>query len=95
MCCINQINIVEKNEHLCASNATAMFLNIDTEEVMAVPLISSDTKLVKHTKHFPIKQLIRASHLLMKHNVLPFGNTYHRQKDGTDIGAPPSTDWAT
>ena len=47
-----------------------MFPNIDKKEVMTVPLISYETKLVKHTKNFPIKQLIRASHLLMKHNVL-------------------------
>ena len=89
---INQINIVEKNEYLCDADATAMFPSIDTEEGMAALLISYETKLVKHTKNLPIKQLIRASHLLMKHNMFRSGNTYYRQKDGTAIGAPPATD---
>ena len=72
-----------------------MLSNIDTEGGLAALLISYEIKLVKHTKNLPIKQLIRASHLLMKHNMFRFGNTYYRQKDGTAIGAPPATDWAT
>ena len=31
----------------------------------------------------------------MKHSVFRFGNTYCEQTDGTAIGLPRATDWAT
>ena len=89
---INEIDIVEKNECLHTADATAMFPNIDTEEGLAALLISYETKLIKHAKNIPMKQLIRALQLLMKQYEFCVGRNYYRQKDGTAIGAPPATD---
>ena len=86
---------MHSKNNLHTADATAMFPNIDTEEGLAVLLISYETKLVKHTKNLPTKQLIRSLHLLMKPNVFRFGITYYQQKDGTAIGAPLATYWAT
>ena len=77
-----------------ATDAISMYPNIDTDERLAAFLISYETKIVKYTKNVTIKQLIRALHVLMKHNVFRFGTTYYRQKDGAAIGVPPATDWA-
>ena len=73
---VNKIVKVNKKEFLWATNATAMHLNIDTEEVLEAILISYETKLLKHAKNIPMKQLIRSLHLLMKHNVFGFETTY-------------------
>ena len=70
-----------------------MHPNTDGEEGFEALLASYETKLAKFTKNIPTKQLIRAPHILMKHNVLRFGTTYCRQKDGVAIGDPPATNW--
>ena len=72
-----------------------MFPNTCIEEGLVALLISDETNLAKHTKNNPIKQPMRALHLLMKNNVFRLGKMYSEQKDITSIGAPPATYWAT
>ena len=85
---------IEDNEFFFTSDAVAMCPNINIEEGVASLLLSHETDLLKFGDNFPIKQLIRALRILMKHNVFKFGSTYYLQKDGTEIGQPLATDWA-
>ena len=70
-----------------------MHPNIDAEEGLEALLISYETKLVTCTKILSIKQLIRALHLLMKHDVFRFGITYDQRKGGAAIRNRPLTCW--
>ena len=53
--------------------------NLDNEKHLVVPLVV----------------LMDALRLLMKNNVLQFGDTCWLQKAGTAMGAPPDPPWAT
>lgn len=57
-------------------------------------MLSYQTDLLQVGEKFPIKQLIRALRILMKHNTFQFGSAFYLQEDGAAIGQPPAADWA-
>ena len=69
-----------------------MHPNINTEEATPSLILAYETDLMDFGPKFPIKQLVRALRILMKHDAFKFGSTYYLQQDGTSIGQPPATD---
>lgn len=72
-----------------------MYTNIDTSH--ALHLISEFLK--RPTTWIPPEihpdSLVKALHLLMRHNVFRFGDTYWLQMSGTAMGTPPAPMYAT
>ena len=75
-----------------ASEAKAMHPKIKTEEGIAEMILLFELNLLKHDKEHPIKPVIKALRLVMKHTVFNFGNAYYLQKDGAAINTPPVRD---
>ena len=77
---------IESNECFFTSDAVVMHPKKNTEEAIASLILAHETDLSELGENFPIKQLIRALRMLMKHNVFKFSSTCYSQQDGTAIG---------
>ena len=76
---------------LFTADATSMYTNIPT--TLAIRLIGRH--LAEHQfPGIPVKCVMTALKLVMRHNIFKFGDTYWIQKTGTAMGAPPAPPWA-
>lgn len=76
------------------SDARSMYTNIKTTPA----LYEIGQYLRKHHARFsqvPVEALISALELVMKNNVIQFGDTYWRQRTGCAMGTPPAPPYAT
>ena len=78
---------------LFTSDAVSMYTNIDTNEALAsiCPFLRHNES---HYGHYDSRTLIRAIKLVMKNNIIKFGDVYARQVSGTAMGKPPAPTWA-
>ena len=83
---LKDLGNIEDNEYLFASNAVAMCLNIDTEEVIAALTLACETDLMQFGENFLMKQLIRALRIQMKHNIFRFRSACYLHQDRIAIG---------
>ena len=79
---------------LCTADAVSMYTNIDTNAALSqlAPYLRANEK---EFGHYHSSTLIRALELVMKNNIIRFGDMYVRQVSGTAMGKPPAPPWAT
>ena len=80
---------------LFTADANSMYTNIDTDHALSV--ISRWLELHQHElpKNFPLKAVLEAMALVMRHNVFEFGDLYFLQLLGTAMGTSAACMWAT
>ena len=85
---------IPSNARLFTSDAISMYTNIDTDQALREiarylrrnPVLCSD---------IPVEALLAALTLVMKNNVIQFGDTHWLQLQGAAMGTPPAPPYAT
>ena len=78
---------------LFTADAVSMYTNIDTDYALSILcpyLIEKEDEF----GHYDADFLIRAIEIVMRNNILKFGDVYARQISGTAMGKPPAPSWA-
>ena len=86
--------VVPIGGRLFTADAVQMYSYIDTDAALAVicPYLRS---MEKEFGHYHAPTLIRALEIVMKNNIMKFGDIYVKQESGTAMGKPPAPGWAT
>ena len=76
------------------NDAKSMFTNIETNAALSVicPYLRT---MEKEFGHYNATILIQALEIVMKNNIIRFGDIYRKQIKGTAMGKPPAPPWAT
>ena len=86
---------VSKKMRLFTCDAVAMYVNIPTDTAMRV--ISQylrDDETKRRFDHYDAETLIGALEIVMRNNIIQFGDVYVKQISGTAMGVPPAPSWA-
>jgi len=76
------------------ADAVSMYTNIDTNAALAV--ICPYLRLMEDEfDHYHAETLITALEIVMKNNIIRFGDVYRKQIRGTAMGKPPAPPWST
>ena len=75
-----------------SADAVSMYTNIDTDGALSeiCPFLRDNA----HRFDYHADTLIRALEIVMKNNIIRFGDIYVRQISGTAMGKPPAPPWA-
>ena len=79
------------NTFLFTADAVSMYTNIPTNKAL---LFIGKYLREKRYPGVPIGALMRALQLIMRNNIVHFGDTYHKQLCGTAMGTPPAPPYA-
>jgi len=86
---------VSRRARIFSCDAVAMYVNIPTDSAMAIIskyLREADTK--NRYDHYDAETLISALEIVMRNNIIKFGDVYVKQISGTAMGVPPAPSWA-
>ena len=91
---LNTIN-VPPGARLFTCDAESMYTNIDTEAALTViSAFMIDPETIKEYTHYNAATLIAALEIVMRNNILRFGDKYAKQLSGTAMGKPCAPCWA-
>ena len=74
---------------LFTADTVSMYTNIDTNKALALicPFLRENKRLFGY---YNATTLIRAIEIVMRNNIVKFGDTYAKQIKGTDMGETPA-----
>lgn len=87
--------VVPARARLFSCDAEAMYNNIDTDDALAtIAAYLRDSETERRFDHYSPECLIRAIEIVMRNNIIRFGDLYVRQTSGTAMGVPPAPPYA-
>ena len=91
---IDNLGRMDPRAKLFTYDAKSMYTNIPTEYALEVISNYIRNNQAKYG-HYHAPTLIEALEIVMRNNIMKFGNEFRKQSAGTAMGKPPAPAWAT